>query len=126
MEVFRCCGTGYASCLIPAGGRCGGETDIRTGFRWMVRARYYTSIARGIGRAWFHFAIATHGSVEGHETREDGLAKNPRTNYQAGYRYGSHQSITRAWLRPTLRPRIARLSSRARKESSGRRWFPAT
>lgn len=71
-------------------------------FRWLVRARYYPSIARGIGRAWFHFFISTHGSVEGHETRPDGLAKNPRTNYQAAYRYGSHQSITRAWLRPTL------------------------
>lgn len=71
-------------------------------FRWLVRARYYPSIARGIGRAWFHFYMATYGSVEGHETRPDGLARNPRTGYQAGYRYGSHQSITRAWLRPTL------------------------
>jgi nitrate reductase / nitrite oxidoreductase, alpha subunit len=70
--------------------------------RWLVRVRYYPSIARGIGRAWFHFYIGTHGSVEGHETRPDALAKNPRTGYQAGYRYGSHQSITRAWLRPTL------------------------
>lgn len=71
-------------------------------FRWLVRARYYPSILPGIGRSWFHFYISTHGSVEGHETRKDGLAKNPRTNYQAAYRYGSHQSITRAWLRPTL------------------------
>jgi nitrate reductase alpha subunit len=70
--------------------------------RWLVRARVNPSIARRVARAWFHFYIATHGSVEGHETREDGLAKNPRTNYQAGYRYGSHQSVTRAWLRPTL------------------------
>jgi len=70
--------------------------------RWLVRVRYYPSIARGIGRAWFHFYIGTHGSVEGHETRADGLAKNPRTGYQSGYRYGSHQAITRAWLRPTL------------------------
>jgi nitrate reductase alpha subunit len=45
--------------------------------------------------------VATHGSVEGHETRKDGLARNPRTGYQAMYRYGSHQSCTRAWLRPT-------------------------
>jgi nitrate reductase alpha subunit len=44
--------------------------------RWLVRVRYYPSIARGIGRAWFHFYIGTHGSVEGHETRADGLAKN--------------------------------------------------
>jgi nitrate reductase alpha subunit len=71
-------------------------------FRWLVRARYYPSILPGTGRAWFHFYIATHGSVEGHEKRKDGLAKNPRTNYQAAYRYGSHQSVTRAWLRPTL------------------------
>jgi len=83
-------------------------------FRWMVRARYFPSIVRGIGRAWFHFYIATHGSVEGHETREDGLAKNPRTAYQAGYRYGSHQSITRAWLRPTLQT-----DSLVRKDSGG-------
>ncbi|CAN5465489.1 hypothetical protein BH10ACT2_BH10ACT2_04700 [soil metagenome] len=70
--------------------------------RWMVRARVNTSLASGIARAWFHFHIATHGSVEGHETRDDGLARSPRTNYQAGYRYGSHQAVTRAWLRPTL------------------------
>jgi nitrate reductase alpha subunit len=70
--------------------------------RWLVRARYYPNMPRRTARAWFHFYMATHGSVEGHETRPDGLAKNPRTNYQAGYRYGSHQSITRAWLKPTL------------------------
>jgi nitrate reductase alpha subunit len=82
--------------------------------RWLVRARVNPSIARRVARAWFHFYIATHGSVEGHETREDGLAKNPRTNYQAGYRYGSHQSVTRAWLRPTLMT-----DSLVRKETIG-------
>ncbi|NJL24856.1 MAG: hypothetical protein HC902_06590 [Calothrix sp. SM1_5_4] len=40
--------------------------------------------------------------MKGHETRADGLAKSPETNYQSMYRYGSHQSATRAWLRPTL------------------------
>ncbi len=84
--------------------------------RWLVRVRYYPSIARGIGRAWFHFYISTHGSVEGHETREDGLAKNPRTGYQAGYRYGSHQAITRAWLRPTLQT-----DSLIRKDTTGQK-----
>jgi nitrate reductase alpha subunit len=78
------------------------KPEERRIFRWLVRARYYPSIMPGVGRAWFHFYIATHGSVEGHEKRPDGLAKNPRTNYQAAYRYGSHQSVTRAWLRPTL------------------------
>lgn len=82
--------------------------------RWLVRVRFNPSIARRVGRAWFHFYVSTHGSVEGHETREDGLAKNPRTNYQAGYRYGSHQSVTRAWLRPTLMT-----DSLVRKDASG-------
>jgi nitrate reductase alpha subunit len=45
---------------------------------------------------------ATPGSVEGHETRPDKLAKNPRTGYQAMFRSGSHQSATRGWLKPTL------------------------
>jgi len=82
--------------------------------RWKVRARYYPNIPRGTARAWFHMFGATHGSVEGHETRSDGLAKNPRTGYQAAYRYGSHQSITRAWLKPTLMT-----DSLVRKEGSG-------
>ncbi|MEM4354001.1 MAG: molybdopterin oxidoreductase, partial [Candidatus Caldarchaeum sp.] len=71
-------------------------------FRWLVRARHYPNIAPGIARAWFHFYVSTHGSVEGHEKRADKLAKNPRTGYQAAYRYGSHQSTTRTWLKPTL------------------------
>ncbi|HMZ20625.1 MAG TPA: molybdopterin oxidoreductase, partial [Blastocatellia bacterium] len=45
---------------------------------------------------------ATPGSVQGHKERPDGLAKNPRTNYQAMFRSGSHQSATRGWLKPTL------------------------
>ena len=87
--------------------------DLKT-FRWLVRARYNPSVAPGVGRSWFHFYVSTHGSVEGHETRKDGLAKNPRTNYQAAYRYGSHQSVTRAWLRPTLMT-----DSLVRKENYG-------
>ena len=41
------------------------------------------------------------GSVQGQKSRADGLAKNPRTNYQAMFRSGSHQSATRGWLKPT-------------------------
>ncbi|MCC7354906.1 MAG: molybdopterin-dependent oxidoreductase [Anaerolineae bacterium] len=70
--------------------------------RLMARARYYTGMPRGILRMWFHLYQATHGSVEGQQTRPDGLAKSPRTNYQAYFRSGGHQSCTRAWLRPTL------------------------
>jgi nitrate reductase alpha subunit len=52
-------------------------------------------------RMWHNGYMATPGSVKGHETRPDGLAKNPETNYQAFFRYGSHQSLTRSWLKPT-------------------------
>ena len=40
--------------------------------------------------------------MRGHESRADGLARNENTNYQAMFRYGSHQSATRGWLKPTL------------------------
>jgi nitrate reductase alpha subunit len=69
--------------------------------RLMCRARYYPGTPLGITRMWFNMYAATPGSVKGHETREDGLAKNPETNYQAMFRYGSHQSATRGWLKPT-------------------------
>lgn len=70
--------------------------------RLMLRVRFYPGTPRGITRTWHNMYGATPGSVRGHETRSDGLAKNPETNYQAMYRYGSHQSATRAWLKPTL------------------------
>lgn len=70
--------------------------------RLLLRARYYPGTPPGIARTWHNMYGATYGSVRAHETRPDGLAKNEGTNYQAMYRYGSHQSATRAWLRPTL------------------------
>jgi len=70
--------------------------------RLMLRARYYPGTPRGIARTWHNMYGATTGSVRAHESRPDGLAKSSETNYQAMYRYGSHQSATRAWLRPTL------------------------
>jgi nitrate reductase alpha subunit len=51
---------------------------------------------------WFNMYGATPGSVEGQRSRPDGLAKNPRSGYQAMFRSGSHQSATRGWLKPTL------------------------
>ena len=50
---------------------------------------------------WFNMYGATPGSVEGQKTRADGLARNPRSGYQAMFRSGSHQSATRGWLKPT-------------------------
>jgi nitrate reductase alpha subunit len=69
--------------------------------RLLCRARYYPGTPRGVTRMWFNMYGSTPGSVEGRKTREDGLAKNPRTNYQALFRSGSHQSATRGWLKPT-------------------------
>lgn len=69
--------------------------------RLMLRIRYYPGTPIGIARTWHNMYGSTHGSVKGHETNKDGLAKNPETNYQSMYRYGSHQSATRAWLKPT-------------------------
>jgi nitrate reductase alpha subunit len=70
--------------------------------RLMVRARFCGGMQRGTIKIYFNAYGATYGSVEGAKTRADGLAKNPRTNYQAMFRSGSHQSATRAWLNPTL------------------------
>lgn len=70
--------------------------------RGMARARVNNAILPGTTRMWFNMYVATTGSVKGQGTRPDGLAKNPDTNYQALFRHGSHQSGTRAWLRPTL------------------------
>jgi nitrate reductase alpha subunit len=70
--------------------------------RLLCRARYYPGTPRGVTRMWFNMYGATPGSVEGASRRADGLAKNPRTGYQAMFRSGSHQSATRGWLKPTL------------------------
>jgi nitrate reductase alpha subunit len=76
------------------------ERDYRFA-RLLCRARYYPGTPRGVTRMWFNMYGATPGSVEGQASRPDGLAKNPRTNYQAMFRSGSHQSATRGWLKPT-------------------------
>ncbi len=69
--------------------------------RLMARARYYPGTPRGVTRMWFNGYMATPGSVKAHETRPDGAAKNEETEYQALFRYGGHQSLTRTWLKPT-------------------------
>jgi nitrate reductase alpha subunit len=75
--------------------------DPRTkAFRCMVRVKvnpslpYHMTIMKHTG--W----IATERTVKGHESRADGKAISESTGYQANYRYGSHQSITRNWLMP--------------------------
>lgn len=44
--------------------------------------------------------MATERSVKAHETRPDGMALSKETGYQASFRYGSHQSLTRGWAPP--------------------------
>ncbi len=78
------------------------DDDFYPVSRCLARARYMNGMPRGITRMWFHMYGASKGSVRGAAERDDGLAKNPDTEYQAMFRYGSHQSGTRAWLRPTL------------------------
>ncbi|MBE7519270.1 MAG: molybdopterin-dependent oxidoreductase [Thermoflexaceae bacterium] len=70
--------------------------------RGLARARFNSAMQPGVLRMWFNMFVATKGSVRGMKARADGLAKNPETNYQSFFRSGSHQSGTRAWLRPTL------------------------
>jgi nitrate reductase alpha subunit len=67
----------------------------------MARARYYPGTPPGVTRMWFNGYMATPGTVKAHETRADGIAKNGETRYQALFRYGGHQSLTRSWLKPT-------------------------
>jgi nitrate reductase alpha subunit len=68
--------------------------------RMMLRCKYnpaYPYNAVMIKHASF---IATERSVKAHETREDGRAQSEDTGYQASFRYGSQQSVTRSWLMP--------------------------
>jgi nitrate reductase alpha subunit len=69
--------------------------------RLLCRVRYYPGTPRGVTRMWFNMYGATPGSQQGAKERADGLAKSPRTGYQAMFRSGSHQSATRGWLKPT-------------------------
>lgn len=70
--------------------------------RLMARARYYPGTPRGVTRMWHNTYGASWGTVHNPVDKPRGLAKNRETNYQALFRHGSHQSATRAWLKPTL------------------------
>ena len=63
---------------------------------------------------------------EGTADAADGLAKNPRTGYQAMFRSGSHQSATRGWLKPTLDDRLARAQGRCSARRSARASCPTS
>jgi nitrate reductase alpha subunit len=66
----------------------------------MVRANYNPAYPYHIVMMKHAPYIATERSVKAHETRKDGRALSEGTGYQANFRYGSHQSLTRNWHMP--------------------------
>ena len=69
--------------------------------RVMMRVRVYSGMPKGVIRTWFNMYAATPGTVQAQKDVEGGPAQNPDTRYVALFRHGSHQSGTRAYLRPT-------------------------
>ncbi len=69
--------------------------------RLISRCRYYAGTPRGVTRMWHNMYGASYGTVRAAKSRTDGLAKNDTTGYQSMFRTGSHQSCTRAYLKPT-------------------------
>jgi nitrate reductase alpha subunit len=69
-------------------------------FRCMLRIKFNPGLPRDFTIMKHTGQIASERSVRAHETRQDGRALASETGYQASYRYGSHQSITRGWMPP--------------------------
>jgi nitrate reductase alpha subunit len=69
-------------------------------FRCMVRVKFNPGLPYNFTIMKHTGWIGTERSVLAHETRPDGRALAADTGYQASYRYGSHQSITRNWMMP--------------------------
>ncbi|MCB7129521.1 MAG: hypothetical protein J3T61_08295 [Candidatus Brocadiales bacterium] len=70
--------------------------------RLMLRVKYNPSYPRGVTMMKHAPWMASWKTVLAHETRADGRAVSADTGYQSNFRYGSHQSITRGWLQPTM------------------------
>jgi nitrate reductase alpha subunit len=69
--------------------------------RAMMRVRIYSGMPRGVIRTWFNMYAATPGTVQAQKDVPGGPAQNQDTGYVSLFRHGSHQSGTRAYLRPT-------------------------
>ena len=69
-------------------------------FRCLVRVKFNPGLPYNFTILKHTGWIASERSVKAHETRSDGRALAAGTGYQASYRYGSHQSITRNWMMP--------------------------
>jgi len=69
--------------------------------RVMMRVRVYPGMPPGVIRTWFNMYAATPGTVKAQAAKPGAPAKSAETNYVSLFRHGSHQSGTRAYLRPT-------------------------
>ncbi len=69
-------------------------------FRCMVRVKFNPGLPYNFTILKHTGWMASERSVLAHESRADGRALAADTGYQASYRYGSHQSITRNWMMP--------------------------
>lgn len=69
-------------------------------YRCMVRVKFNPALPYAFTIMKHTGWIATPRTVRAHENRADGRAVAEDTGYQASYRHGSHQSITRNWLMP--------------------------
>lgn len=67
--------------------------------RLMVRVKYNPAYPYHVVMLRHSGFMATPQSIRGHETRKDRRALG-QDGYQANFRYGSHQSLTRSWLMP--------------------------
>ncbi len=67
--------------------------------RLMLRAKFNPAYPYHVVMMKHGTWIATEKTVKAHETREDGRALS-ESGYQANFRYGSQQSITREWAMP--------------------------
>jgi nitrate reductase / nitrite oxidoreductase, alpha subunit len=68
--------------------------------RLMLRVKYNPAYPYDTVMTKHGTFIATEKTVKAHETRKDGRAVSEDTGYQASFRYGSQQSITRDWAMP--------------------------
>ncbi|MGE3844979.1 MAG: nitrate oxidoreductase subunit alpha, partial [Vicinamibacterales bacterium] len=68
--------------------------------RLMGRANYNPGFPRGVTMVKHAYAMATPRTVRGARERADGRALAEETGYQASFRHGSQQSVTRGWAPP--------------------------
>jgi nitrate reductase alpha subunit len=68
--------------------------------RLLGRANYNPGFPRGVTMMKHAYNMATPRTVRATKERPDGRALSPETGYQASFRQGSQQSVTRGWAPP--------------------------